>query len=165
MQLLYRPFGYVAIVYFELLVRVALAVAFFHLERSLLPRFRRAVAITGIALYAMSGVIGPRPGMLTILFSIIELAILPSVRRTGSAKKLWLLPPMFAIWSNWHIQFVYGLLLLAVFACEPPVTRLMRNKITNENLLPLKRVWLVLCASFVATLVNPYGARVYSTVF
>ena len=99
MQLLYRPFGYVAIVYFELLVRVALALAFFHLVRSLLPRFWRAVAITGIALYAMSGVIGPRPGMLTILFSIIELDILLSVRRTGSAKKLWLLPPMFAIWQ------------------------------------------------------------------
>src|ERR1700730_15807139 len=164
-QLFYRPFGYVAIVYFEVLVRVALAVALFHLVRSLLPRFWRAAAITCVGLYAMSGVISPRPGMLTILFSVIELDILLSVRRTGSAKKLWLLPPMFAIWANWHIQFVYGLLLLAVFACEPLVTRLMRNKITNENLLPLKRTWLVLCASFVATLVNPYGARVYSTVF
>ena len=165
MQLFYRPFGYVAFVYFEVLVRVALAVALFHLVRSLLPRFWRAVAITGVALYAMSWVIGPRPGMLTILFGIIELDILLAVRRTGAAKKLWLLPPMFAIWANWHIQFVYGLLLLAVFACEPLLTRLWKNKTGKENLLPLKQVWLVLCASFVATLLNPYGARVYSTVF
>src|SRR5258708_25360155 len=113
----------------------------------------------------MSWVIGPRPGMLTILFGIIELDILLAVRRTGAAKKLWLLPPMFAIWANWHIQFVYGLLLLAVFACEPLLTRLWKNKTGKENLLPLKQVWLVLCASFVATLLNPYGARVYSTVF
>jgi hypothetical protein len=103
--------------------------------------------------------------MLTILFGIIELDILLAVRRTGAAKKLWLLPPMFAIWANWHIQFVYGLLLLAVFACEPLLTRLWENKTGKENLLPLKGVWLVLCASFVATLLNPYGARVYSTVF
>jgi hypothetical protein len=63
------------------------------------------------------------------------------------------------------IQFVYGLLIMAVFACEPLVTRLWRDKTTKENLLPLKRVWLVLCASFIATLLNPYGAWVYSTVF
>src|SRR6266446_4545970 len=56
MQFFYRPFGYVAFVYFEVLVRVALAVALFHLVRSLLPRFWRAVAITGVALYAMSWV-------------------------------------------------------------------------------------------------------------
>ena len=164
-QLFYRPFGYVAIIFFEVLVRVGLAVALFHLIRSLLPCFWRAVAITGVALYAMSWVIGPRPGMLTILFGMIELDILLSVRRTGATKKLWLLPPMFVIWANWHIQFVYGLLLLTVFAGEPLVTRLLMNKTTKENLRPLKAVWLVLCASFVATLVNPYGARVYSTVF
>ena len=26
---------------------------------------------------------------------------------------------MFALWANWHIQFVYGLFVLGVFACEP----------------------------------------------
>jgi hypothetical protein len=162
-QLFYRAFGYLSIVYLEVLVRVALAIALFHLVRSLLPCFWRAAAITVVALYAMSWVIGPRPGMLTILFTIIELDILLSARRTGAASKLWLLPPMFAIWANWHIQFVYGLLLLSVFACEPLATRLLRNT-TKDNIQPLKRVWLVLCTSLLATLVNPYGFRIYSTV-
>src|SRR5260221_3930940 len=101
--------------------------------------------------------------MLTILFGIIELDILLAVRRTGAAKNLWLLPPMFAIWANWHIQFVYGLLLLAVFACEPLLTRLWKNKTGKENLLPLKQVWLVLCVAFGGRLPNPDGAGTYST--
>jgi hypothetical protein len=76
--------------------------------RSLLPRFWRAAAITGVGLYAMSWIIGPRPGMLTILFSMIELNILLSVRRTGTTKKLWLLPPMFVIWANWSFNLCTG---------------------------------------------------------
>src|SRR6202023_1013469 len=99
----------------------------------LLPRFWRAAAITCVGLYAVGGGIRPRAGMLTLLFSVLGLDILLSVRRTGSAKNLWLLPPMFAIWANWHIQFVYGLLLMAVFACERMLTRLLRNKTTREN--------------------------------
>jgi hypothetical protein len=164
-QLSYQAFGYMAFVYFEVLVRAALGVALFHLVYSLLPRFWQAAAITGVSLYAMSWVIGPRPGMLTILFGIIELDILLSVRRTGAVGKLWLLPAMLLIWANWHIQFVYGLLLLAVFACEPLAARLLKLRTTDENLLLVKRTWIVLVASAAATLVNPYGPRVYSTVF
>src|SRR5258708_19424684 len=100
----------------------------------------------------MSWVIGPRPGMLTILFGIIELDILLAVRRTGAAKKLWLLPPMFAIWANWPIQFVYGLLLLAVFACEPLLPRLWKHKTGTQNFPPLTQVWLVLSPTFMPTL-------------
>src|SRR5260221_5043478 len=128
MQFFYRPFGYVAFVYFEVLVRVALAVALFHLVRSLLPRFWRAVAITGVALYAMRWVIGPRPGMLTILFGIIELDILLAVRRTGAAKELVLFPPTVGLRANWDIPFRFRMLLPAAFRSEPFSTRRSKNK-------------------------------------
>jgi hypothetical protein len=164
-QLFYRPFGYMGIVYLELVIRVALAVALFHLVRSLLPNFWRAAAISLVALYAMNWIVGPRPGMLTILFSIIELQILLAVRRTGAPRKLWLLPPMLLIWANWHIQFVYGLLLLAIFACESLFARVFGKDPASEKHAAMKQLWLVLGASFLATLVNPYGARIYSTVF
>jgi hypothetical protein len=164
-QFFYRSFGYLGMVYLELLIRVALAVALFHLVRSLLPGFWRAAGITAVALYAMSWIIGPRPGMLTILFGIIELEILLAVRRTGAAKKLWLLPPMLLLWANWHIQFVYGLLLLGIFACEALAARVWGNQTARKDWLPIKQAWLVMGVSFLATLVNPYGPRIYSTVF
>src|SRR5580704_16131732 len=50
-QLSYRTFGYVGVVLYEVLIRLALSVALFHLVRSLLPHFWRAVALTGFSLY------------------------------------------------------------------------------------------------------------------
>ncbi len=122
--------GMVSIVLWEIAARVALSVALFHLVRGLCPGFWRAVALTAAGLWVMTEVIGPRPGMLTILFVILEFDVLLSVGeggvsacRTGHTKTLWLLPPMFALWANWHIQFVYGLFVVGVFACEPLLDR------------------------------------------
>jgi hypothetical protein len=164
MQLSYQAFGYVGIVLYEVLIRLALAAALFHLVRSLLPHFWRAVALTGLSIYAMTSVIGPRPGMLTILFGIIELEILLTARRTGNTGRLWLLPPMLVIWANWHIQFVYGLLILGVFACDAVLASIPRYKFVDESRLPIEQVSIVLLASALATFVNPYGPRIYSTV-
>jgi hypothetical protein len=164
-QLMYRSFGYVGIVLYEVLVRVALSVALFHLVRSLLQNFWRAVALTGFSLYAMSSLIGPRPGMLTLLFSIVELDMLLSSRRTGCTKTLWLVPPMFVIWVNWHIQFVYGLLILGVFVFEAALASIPRSKIPSVSRLPIKEGFIALLASFLATLATPYGPKEYSTVF
>ena len=164
-QFLYQAFGYAGIVVYEIVVRVALAIVLFHLVRSLMPRFWRAAAITGIALYAGSYAIGPRPGMLTMLLSIVELDILLSARRTGNTKRLWLLPPMLCLGANWHIQFVYGLLLVGVFTAEPILNRIARTDRHGENQLGAKQFAVTLAACFLATLVNPYGIKLYSTVF
>ena len=165
MQVLFRWLGYLSAVVYEVAARVALAAALFHLVRGLLPRFWRAAAITLLAMYGMSYVIGPRPGMLTILFGIIELDILLAVRRTGASKKLWLIPPLMLVWVNWHIQFVYGLLLLGIFVLEPVLVKWLLPRSHESDLWPAREGWLALGATFLATLLNPYGPRIYSTVF
>jgi hypothetical protein len=156
--------GLVSIVLYEIVVRVVLSVALFHLVRGLCSGFWRAVALSALGLFVMTEVIGPRPGMLTILFVILEFDILLSARRTGRTKMLWLLPPMFILWANWHIQFVYGLFVLGVFAIEPWLDSLIPYPPREKSLLPWMQTGLVLAASALATLLNPYGLRVYSTV-
>ena len=164
MQRSYQAFGYVGIVLYEVIIRLALAVLLFHLVRSLLPHFWRAAALTGLSIYAMTSIIGPRPGMLTILFGIIELEILLTARRTGNTGRLWLLPPILVIWANWHIQFVYGLLILGVFACDTVSATIPRFGFMDKSRLPIKQLSIVLLASSLATFVNPYGPRIYTTV-
>jgi hypothetical protein len=163
-ELLYRGFGYVGIVLCEVAFRLALAAALFHLVRSLLPHFWRAVALTAVSLYAMSNLLGPRPGMLTILFCILELDILLSSRRTGNTKRLWLLPLIFLIWANWHIQFVYGLLILGMFAAEAILAEFMPSRFLGETRLSATGALVTSASSFLATLVNPYGLKVYAIV-
>src|SRR3990170_4910993 len=136
MALLFGRVGLLAIVLYEIAVRVAVAVALFHLVRTLLPGFWRAAALSASALVVMTRIIGPRPGMLTILLVIVLFDILLFAGRTGRTRTLWLVPPMFALWANWHIQFVYGLLVLGVFACEPLLNALWRYRPRERILLP-----------------------------
>ena len=164
-QFSYRNFGFVGIALYDVVIRLALAMALFHLVRSLLPHFWPAIALTSISLFAMSAVIGPRPGMLTILFSIIELDILLNSMRTGRTRKLWLLPPMLAIWANWHIAYVYGLLILGIFEGKELLDSIALNKARGEAYLRARKLSIVLLASFLATFINPYGPRVYSIMF
>ncbi len=164
MQGLYLQFGYAGIILFEIAARVLIMVALFHLLYSLLPRFWTAATLSALSFYAMTPVIAPRPAMLTILFGIVELELLLSARRTGKTRQLWLIPPMLLLWANWHIQFVYGLLVLGVFAAD-----VLLNSLSGKNLpaaqSSVRAYWAVLLASTLATFVNPYGPRVYETVF
>ena len=164
MAALFSRWGLAAIAFYEIAVRVALVVALFHAVRGLLPGFWCAAALSATALFVMTRIIGPRPGMLTILLVIVLFNVLLTAGRTGRTGMLWLLPPMFALWANWHIQFVYGLFVLGVFACEPLLNSLFRYRPQARNLLPASAAWLTLLASTLATLLNPYGAKIYSTV-
>jgi hypothetical protein len=164
MATLFGRLGFASIALYEIAVRVVLTVALFHTLRNLLPGFWRAAALTVAALFTMTKILGPRPGMLTILLVIVLFDVLLSATRTGRTRLLWLLPPLFALWANWHIQFVYGLFVLGVFAAEPLVNSLFRYRPRCESVLPPAATWFALAASALATLLNPYGAKVYSTV-
>jgi hypothetical protein len=167
-QTLFARFGLVGIFLLQVAVHVLVAAALYHLVKSLLPDFWRALALTAVSLYAISFIYAPRPGMATVLFTILELGTLLAVRRGESPKRLWLLPLIFVAWANIHIQFVYGLGLLGVFACEPILMRALRLTSDEETRTAFARaryLWAALGACLLATLVNPYGPKLYATVF
>lgn len=163
-QKLYVRFGFVGIILFEIVARVAIMGALFRLIYWQLPRFWVAAGLSGVSFYVMSLVIAPRPAMLTIFFGIIELQILLSLLRTGNTRKLWVIPPMLALWANWHIQFVYGLLILGVLAADAVVESIRSADVAAPK-PRLREICACLLISALATLANPYGPRVYETVF
>lgn len=164
-EFLYRWFGFVGIVLYEIAVRLVVPVALFHLVRSLLSDFWRALLITAVGVYVVSHVLTPQAAMITILFCIIELDVLLAFRRSGRAKLLWFLPVLFAIWANWHIQFAYGLLILGIFAAEPILNTILQRQNILQSLHSAKPLWLTAIACVLATFLNPYGPRLYSTIF
>jgi hypothetical protein len=163
MARLFAHFGLTSVAAYEIAVRVALPVLLFHTLRTLLTGFWRPAALTAAAVFSMNGVIGPRPGMITILLVVALFHILSSATRTGRTKLLWLLPPLFVLWANWHIQFVYGLFVLGVFAAEPILNRVFRYHPRQSHTLPASALWIAFGSSALATLLNPYGIRVYAT--
>lgn len=100
--------------------------------------------------------ISPRPQMLTFLFFALFLRILAGFKYCGENRSLWALPPLMALWVNFHGGYVAGLALLALFAaCEwlvflasPGRDAAQRRRLQWLNLAAL--------AALLASLANPY---------
>jgi hypothetical protein len=72
------------------------------------------------------------------------------------------LPIIFAVWSNIHIQFVDGLIVLGLAAAEAVVTR---YGIGGKTRLRAPWALAALVGSVFATMINPFGWRIYQVAY
>jgi hypothetical protein len=162
---LHAQFGLAAIAYFIVAMALAISAAVHQLiRRSGLPIFAE-VAFAGAALASMKSLMTPRPWLITIFFFAIELLIIDRVRRSGRSRELWILPPLFAIWANFHIQFVYGLAVIFLLALEAPLAALLGRFGWRIDIPPAPcRVGVIAVACVAATLLTPYHLLLYRQI-
>jgi hypothetical protein len=99
----------------------------------------------------------------TILFAYlvmsVELWILEAAER-GHPQKLWLLPPLFAIWINLHGSWIVGValfvlyVLCGLFRVSAGIFLQERFSVDQRN-----RLFSILAASLAVLFINPYGWR------
>ena len=155
------PFGVVA---YTVVMCVAITFALHRLVRRLEPNLFASSALTVIALVAMAPVLPtPRPWLVNILFLCLQLTILVDVRRTGDPRALIALPPLFAVWANVNIQFVYGLFVLGAATLEPLLDRMRGRPDTGER-LALRPLLIAFAVCVMATVVGPYHVKIYIPV-
>jgi hypothetical protein len=166
---LYQVFahsGLVGVIGLTVIMTLSIMVALVGHLRPMLANDKQAVLYVVLGAITLMPLCQPRPWLFTILFFLVEYSLLLKARREGSDKWLWSLPVLFALWANLHIQFIYGLLLLAFDSVAPLFDKLWRRKIIWRDLpfeFPLPRVWLgVACG--LATLATPYHYRLYRVV-
>jgi hypothetical protein len=164
---LVRRFDLVGIIWFQTLLRLALAATLFSLVRSLMPQFWRAFAVTGLAILAMAWSLPPRPGAFSVLFFVLELYVLVSAQRRSNPRLLWMLPPLFLLWANIHVEFVNGLFMLGVFCIEPLLDKLLIRASQTGTIFDRfhRQLCFVGIASFLAVLINPYGPQLLTNVW
>jgi hypothetical protein len=135
------------------------------LRRAGLP-FIAEVFPVAAALGAMSSLLSPRPWLFSILFFTLELFILFHVRRTDKIAPLVALPPLFVIWANLHIQFIYGLAVLGLFLMEVLLSQLPSLSLYPRHRpnISFGRVSFLLLACLFATLITPYHFRLYTPI-
>ncbi len=163
----YRAFGLVGIVLFTALLSLLIAVALHKLVRRFALPFGGEILLIACGLAALGLVLNhPRPWLFTILFFILELDLILTAQRSGNSRPLWLLPPLFVVWANVHIQFSYGLFLLGLATLEPLIDKISLPSPMKSatKSIPFYQLLQVLIACFVATLVTPYHAHLYSTL-
>jgi hypothetical protein len=87
-------------------------------------------------------------------------------------KYLYWLPLLFLVWANFHIQFVYGLLLPALLGAVATVERWVAQrwapgKADAGDAWPFRplTLWAIFAACLAGTLVNPYTVGLYRVIF
>ncbi len=124
-----------------------------------------ALCVSALYLATILPVSTPRPWLFSMLFMTIELGIL--FRAWTDRKPLLLvwLVPLFALWANLHIQFVYGLAVLACFAVNVSVVKRLKTADRTHANLEEWQGWVAVAGALLATLCSPYTWHLYSTVY
>ncbi len=100
--------------------------------------------------------LGVRPQLFTVFFIAILLKIMDWFLERNS-RAVYVLPLLFLVWVNLHASFFAGLFILGIIlGCE------IIKKSSWEKIGVLAGVTAL---SFVATLINPYGIRIYEELF
>jgi len=164
LALLYSGLGYFGVfVLYPVGMVLALSALVVGMVRELELGPWASLGTTAAVLGAISPIFSPRPGLVTVLLFAAQLWILLRAMRTGGWRGLALLPVLYLLWANVHVQFIYGLLALGLFVLAPLARRLWPGFESGEQPAAGKR-WAVLAACGLATLINPFGPRIYATI-
>lgn len=149
----------------DMAFKFAIGVALFVLARGARRRFWSGVVLSAIALYLFAG-FPLRSSIASVLFFAVALTVITEFRSTGRQRVLYFLPPLFLLWANLDIQFVYGLmaliLLLMAEAAEVFFRRSPTECFESHRLrISFRTIAAVTAASIAATLCNPYGFRLW----
>jgi hypothetical protein len=164
---LHSKFGLLGLVLFTVILSLIIAGALHLLVRRAHLPFPAEVGITAVGLFCLKPVMTPRPWLFSILFFILELHVLLAARKSRNFRLLYWLPLIFLFWANIHVQFIYGLGLLALIAAEPLVRKLIHPAFNprDTEVLPYRHVLIATILSLAATLINPYHVQIYKPIF
>jgi hypothetical protein len=144
-----------------LIVLVLSAVTWFGLlavmQKARLRHPSRAVLGIGMLIGVIAGfpIWGPRVQMITFAFSALTLLLVERYLLRGG-KAMWVMVPLFVLWSNLHGEFVIGLGFIAVILIAELVggSLHMPDSAPRSRLLPLLYL-LLACAA--ASMINLNG--------
>ena len=154
---------------FGTLLTTAVAIAVFVMLYRISRRFWSAWALSIVVYAAFLFNIAPRPVFFSVIFFTITLALLFEAHQSGRPQLLYWLPLVFLLWANTHIQFIYGLAVVGLFAGINFVQhfavrfRLHPDFLEPPALSPLPPL-LVLAGCAVAACVGPYSYHLYPHV-
>ncbi len=163
-------FGLVGVGMFGVLLTLAVGYTVYWMLRRLSGRFWLACILATVACYSFLSNVMPRPVFFSIILFTVALTLMLEASRTGRVQRLLWLPPLFLLWANTHIQFVYGLfvlgLLLATTLLQRPAAYL---GITRDHLLrptlPAQMLVVIFAACTIATCIGPYSFQLYKVIY
>lgn len=116
-----------------------------------------------LAVPALAGQMIPRSGIFTVVIAAAYTRVLLDHYLGRDSRRLWLLPLLMIFWVNLHTGFISGLgLMLGYIAAEVADCAQQAKRDRALRQLKLAAPWIA--ASFVCTLLNPWGFRIYAAI-
>ncbi|HSG44116.1 MAG TPA: hypothetical protein VLA72_13250 [Anaerolineales bacterium] len=152
--LIYKYTGLSGIVVFSALL---LAGAFLLLYNDLAKRLDLRfsiflVVMLGAATTSLSWI--TRPHLISMFFLAVWLVWADRLRR-GENMSIWYFPVLMLIWTNFHGEFISGMLVLLAYAAGSFIDNLMHKDGKSE----IKKIWFALILSGLITIINPGGLK------
>ena len=166
----YHWFGLVGIGVLGVLLTLAVGYSVFWMACRLSDRFWYACLIAIFSCSAFLYNLMPRPVFLSMsLFTVILTALLEA-NRTGRLQMLYWLPPLFILWANLHIQFVYGLFLVGLFLAVNLIQRFaislgIEPDFLQKSSLPTGALAVIFATCAFACCIGPYSYHLFSVIY
>jgi hypothetical protein len=166
----YDWFSFVGMGLFGTGLTIAVALAVFAMLQRISGHFWVAWALSAIVYAAFLFNIAPRPLFFTVTLFAIALTLLFEAQRSGRVRLLYWLPLVFLLWANIHIQFIYGLAVVGLFAGINLLQRVaIRFRAYPDFLqtptLPVLQPFAVLACCGLAACMGPYSYHLYHQAF
>jgi len=165
----YDLFSFMGMGVFGTLLTIGVALAIFRMLYRISGRFWASWALSILVFAAFLFNIAPRPLFFSVILFTFLLTLIIEAQRSGSVQRLYWLPLIFLLWANIHIQFVYGLAVVGLFAGMNLLQRFaQRFRVYPDFLtaptLPVLPPFLALGACILASCVGPYSYHLYQEV-
>lgn len=166
----YAWFGLLGMGLFGTFLTLSVAYAIYWMLRRLSGRFWLACVLTGVVCSAFLFNGMPRPFFFSMVLFAVVLTLLLEANRSGRVRLLYWLPPIFLIWANLHIQFIYGLFLVGLLLAISLAQQLANTLGIAPGFLlgpkfPARILAVLFAACVLATLVGPNFYHPYVAVY
>jgi hypothetical protein len=166
----YAWFGLLGIGIFGTLLTLAVAYAIYWMVRRLSGQFWLACVLTGVVCSAFLFNGMPRPYFFSMVLFAVTLTLLLEANRSGRMQNLYWLPPIFLLWANLHIQFIYGLFLVGLLVALTLAQQLASTlgiapRFLLPSTLPARNLVVLFAVCTLATLVGPNFYHPYVAVY
>ena len=166
----YTWFGLLGIGIFGTFLTIAVAYTVYWMLRRLSGQFWLACVLTGVVCSAFLFNGMPRPFFFSMVLLSITLTLVLQANRSGRVQMLFWLPPIFLLWANLHIQFIYGLFLVGLLVGVTLAQRLadrlgIAPGFLRSPSLPAKDLVVLFAVCVFATLVGPNFYHPYIAVY
>lgn len=166
----YDLFSFMGMAFFGTGLTIAVAIAVFVMLYRISGRFWTAWALSIVVDAAFLFNIAPRPLFFSVIFFAITLTLLFEAELAGRVQRLYWLPLVFVVWANIHIQFIYGLATVGLFAGINFLRHFAKRLRTypffiSDPTVPVIPPFAVLACCALAACIGPYSYHLYPEVF